>query len=154
MTEIRTSDNRTSNRSAFGILPISDVISAFHCNTLNKCYLLNPFRQLLVYYVADMGFLRFLILTNLKHSNKTADEEGYQDGEEENETAENQLIEGVIGSSLAELQAEKVQIKQLLDLAKQVYDQGHESKFERLAQILRDSRFKNEKVIIFTEHKI
>jgi superfamily II DNA or RNA helicase len=85
--------------------------------------------------------------------NKTADEEGYQDGEEENETAENQLIEGVIGSSLAELQAEKVQIKQLLDLAKQVYDQGHESKFERLAQILRDPRFQDEKVIIFTEHR-
>jgi superfamily II DNA or RNA helicase/DNA-binding XRE family transcriptional regulator len=84
---------------------------------------------------------------------KTADEEAFQDGEEENETAEHRLLEGVVGSSLAELQAERVQVQRLLDLAKQVFEQGQESKFERLAQILRDPRFHDEKVIIFTEHR-
>ena len=84
---------------------------------------------------------------------KTADEEGTQDGEEENETTEDELLKGIIGSTLAELQAEKVQIVRLLDLARQVDEQGQESKFERLAQILRDPNFHDEKIIIFTEHR-
>jgi superfamily II DNA or RNA helicase/DNA-binding XRE family transcriptional regulator len=84
---------------------------------------------------------------------KTADDEVPQDGEEENESVERRLLEGVIGSSLAELQAERVHVYRLLELAKQVYEQGQESKFERLVQILRDPRFQDEKVIIFTEHR-
>ena len=84
---------------------------------------------------------------------KTADEEAGQDGEEENETAEHKLMGGVVASSLAELQAERVQVNRLLDMAKQVYEQGQESKFAKLAQILRDPKFQDEKVIIFSEHR-
>ena len=84
---------------------------------------------------------------------KTADEESAQDGEEENDAAERDLLAGVVASSLAELQFEQAQVKKLFDLAQQVYEQGQESKFVKLSQVLRDPQFKDEKVIIFTEHK-
>ncbi len=84
---------------------------------------------------------------------KTADEESAQDGEEENDAAERDLLAGVVASSLAELQFEQAQVKKLFDLAQQVYEQGQESKFVKLSQVLRDPQFKDEKVIIFTEHR-
>lgn len=85
---------------------------------------------------------------------KTADEESAQDGEEENDAAERDLLAGVVAiASLPELQFERIQVKKLFDLAQQVYEQGQESKFVKLSQVLRDPQFKDEKVIIFTEHK-
>ena len=38
-------------------------------------------------------------------------------------------------------------------MAQQVYDLGEESKFEKLREILQDTRYKDEKIIIFTEHR-
>jgi len=84
---------------------------------------------------------------------KTADEEELLYGEEENEVAENQLLEGVIASSLADLQVERNKVQRLFNLARQVSEQGQESKFERLIQIIRDPKFREEKAIIFTEHR-
>jgi SNF2 family DNA or RNA helicase/DNA-binding XRE family transcriptional regulator len=84
---------------------------------------------------------------------KTADDETPHDGEEENESVEASLLDGVIASSLAELLVERAHVCRLLELAKQVYEQGQESKFERLVQILRDPSFKDEKIIIFSEHR-
>jgi superfamily II DNA or RNA helicase/DNA-binding XRE family transcriptional regulator len=88
----------------------------------------------------------------------TADEEGVPpegspDGKEEHEISEEQALGGVVGTSLAELEAESQQVKQLLDLAHKVYEEGHESKFEKLLEVLRDPEFKDEKLIIFTEHR-
>src|ERR671930_2804103 len=60
---------------------------------------------------------------------------------------------GAIAVSLAELQAERLQVQSLLDMARRVYEQNEESKFEKLREILRDQRFKDEKLIIFTEHR-
>ncbi|MEW5869074.1 MAG: helicase-related protein [Chloroflexota bacterium] len=85
---------------------------------------------------------------------KTADEEENPvDGGEESEAVEAQLLAGLAAVSLAELEAERVQVADLLNLARKVYDQGQESKFERLSQILHDPQFKEEKIIIFTEHR-
>jgi len=84
---------------------------------------------------------------------KTADDESEEDGREENERAEDKLLQGVVAASLADLLAEKEQVRQLLDLARKVHDGGNESKFEKLREVLTDPKFSGEKFIIFTEHR-
>jgi len=84
---------------------------------------------------------------------KTADDEISEDDREENETAEDKLLQGVVAASLADLLAEKEQVRRLLDLAKQVHDTGQESKFEKLREIMTDPRYSSEKFIVFTEHR-
>lgn len=84
---------------------------------------------------------------------KTAEDEFSEDEREENEVGEDKLLQGVVAASLADLLAEREQVRRLLDLAKQVYDIGQESKFERLQEALTDPRYSGEKFIIFTEHR-
>jgi len=84
---------------------------------------------------------------------KTADEEVSEADQEENERVEEQILSGVAAVNLEELEAERCQVQDLLALAQQVYDQGDESKFERLRQVIRDPDYCNEKMIIFTEHR-
>ena len=43
--------------------------------------------------------------------------------------------------------------RNLLVLARKVQELGHESKFERLRGIIEDKRFRNEKLLVFTEHR-
>ena len=82
-----------------------------------------------------------------------ADDEGDEEHGEAHEAAEERLLQGVVAASLADLLAEKEQVKALLDLARDVHDGGHESKFDKLREILTDSRFIGEKFIVFTEHR-
>ena len=84
--------------------------------------------------------------------NRLTKESSDQD-EEENEIAENTVVRGVIATSLAELEAERSIVRGLTRLAEQVYDLGEESKFEKLRELLEDPKYKNEKVLIFSEHK-
>jgi len=84
---------------------------------------------------------------------KTADEEGTEDGREENEVSEERLLAGVIASSLTDLLVEREQVVGLRDLARKVYAQGAESKFDKLREVLTDPRFAGEKFIVFTEHR-
>lgn len=84
---------------------------------------------------------------------KTADDESAAEGREENELAEEKLLEGVIAASLADLMAEKEQVRGLLNLARKVHDLGHESKFDKLREILTDPKYADEKFIVFTEHR-
>jgi len=84
---------------------------------------------------------------------KTADEETTEEGWEENEQAEDKLLQGVVAASLIDLMAEKEQVKKLRDLAKKVCDAGLESKFEKLSEVLTDPQYRKEKLIIFTEHR-
>ncbi|MCS6897385.1 MAG: helicase-related protein, partial [Nitrospira sp.] len=84
---------------------------------------------------------------------ETADEENAQGDREENEVAEDKLLQGVVAASLLDLQAELEQVRQLRDLAKRVYEAGTESKFERLREVLVDPKYADEKLIIFTEHR-
>lgn len=84
---------------------------------------------------------------------KTADDESPEEGREENELAEDKLLQGVVAASLSDLLAEKEQVQRLLMLARQVYDLGQESKLEKLREILTDPKFGDEKFIVFTEHR-
>ena len=60
---------------------------------------------------------------------------------------------GVVAVSLAELIVERDQVQALLDLAKQVDAKGDESKFDKLREVLDDPESRDEKLIIFTEHR-
>jgi superfamily II DNA or RNA helicase len=84
---------------------------------------------------------------------QTADEEDISDGEEAHERSEDELLGGVLATSLIDLEQELVHVQWLLDLARRVYDAGEESKFEKLRDLLRDPRYASEKLIIFTEHR-
>lgn len=83
----------------------------------------------------------------------TADEEGDEERGETHEESEDKILQGVVATSLDDLRIEKGQVLELLKIAESVYDGGHESKFERLREILVDDQFRNEKFIIFTEHR-
>ncbi|MCX7001914.1 MAG: helicase-related protein [bacterium] len=83
----------------------------------------------------------------------SADDEGDEEHGEAHEAAEDRLLQGVVAASLTDLLAEKEQVKELLDLARKVHDGGHESKFDKLREVLTDSRFIGEKFIVFTEHR-
>jgi superfamily II DNA or RNA helicase len=84
---------------------------------------------------------------------QTADEEGIYDGEEAHERSEDELLGGVLATSLVDLEQELAHVQWLLDLARRVYDAGEESKFEKLRDLLRDPLYQQEKLIIFTEHR-
>jgi len=83
----------------------------------------------------------------------TADEEEPQEGREQNEVVEDQALIGVVATSLSELQAERMQVEDLLSLARRVLASGEEAKFEKLREVVQDERFKDEKILIFTEHR-
>ena len=83
----------------------------------------------------------------------TADEEETGEGEEESEKHESETLGGVVATSLGELLAERAQVQSLRDLAQAVYERGQESKFEKLRQVIRDPAYRDEKLIIFSEHK-
>ena len=84
---------------------------------------------------------------------KSADEESSEGGAEENEVAEEKLLQGVIAASLADLVAEKEQVLQLKTLADQIHKNGGESKFEKLHEVITEERYAREKFLIFTEHR-
>ena len=84
---------------------------------------------------------------------KTADDESTENGQEENEVAEDKLLQGVIAASLADLVTERQQVEQLRDLAQKVHDAGQESKFDKLRIVITDPKFAGEKLIVFTEHR-
>ncbi len=83
----------------------------------------------------------------------SADDEGDEEYGEAHEAAEDRLLQGVVAASLTDLLAEKEQVRDLLDLARKVHDGGHESKFDKLREVLTDSRFSGEKFVVFTEHR-
>jgi SNF2 family DNA or RNA helicase len=84
---------------------------------------------------------------------KTADEESVDDSGEENEKLEDQALGGVVAVSLAELEAERIEVQAILALARKVYDAHTESKFEKLREVIADNRETDNKYIIFTEHR-
>lgn len=83
----------------------------------------------------------------------TADEESAEEGQEENERFQDEAVGGVVATSLAQLEAERLQVRGILDLARKVHERGEESKFEKLREILRDPVYRDQKLIIFTEHR-
>ena len=84
---------------------------------------------------------------------KTADDENQLEDKEENEVAEEKLLQGVVAASLGDLLTERDEVKQLRSLAQKVYDAGIESKFEKLQEVIKDQKYAQEKLIIFSEHR-
>jgi superfamily II DNA or RNA helicase len=84
---------------------------------------------------------------------KTADEETVSAGAEEHEENEAEALGAFIATNLAELLAERGQVMELIGLAEAVHNGGRESKFDRFAGLLRDPQYRDQKVILYTEHK-
>ena len=85
---------------------------------------------------------------------RTADEEAAPDsGLEQNEDAESEALGGTVAVTLAELEAERLKVAELLARARRLCDAGEESKFEKLREVLRDPQYVDRKLIIFTEHR-
>lgn len=84
---------------------------------------------------------------------KTADEENPKGPAEENETAEDRLMQGVVAASLVELYDELKEVAGLRNLAEKVYQAGTDSKYEKLRDLLTAPEYANEKFIVFTEHR-
>lgn len=79
-----------------------------------------------------------------------ADEEG---GGEKHEELEAEVLGATTVSTLAELMVELDEIRKLERMARQLIDRGQESKFDKLREFLRDPKYIDEKVIIYTEHR-
>jgi superfamily II DNA or RNA helicase len=89
---------------------------------------------------------------------KTADEEAGQDGREENEVAEEELLGAFAGVSLPDLLTERTRVDELIALAqrvkaRQALDERDDSKFERLRSLIQADDYRREKFIVFTEHR-
>lgn len=83
----------------------------------------------------------------------TADEETLGEGVEDNEKSEDEILGRFVATTLADLEIEKEYVTGLIDLAKKVQALGHESKFERLKGIIENKRFRQDKLLVFTEHR-
>ena len=82
---------------------------------------------------------------------KTGDEEEAVDGKEEAEQVDEDLERATAARSTLELETEISHVKNLVELARKVYDQQSESKFENLWEAL--TEYSDKKVLIFTEHR-
>ena len=85
---------------------------------------------------------------------RTADEDSRPDGDgERHETFEERALGASVAVSLAELEAELLKVESLLAMARTRVAGADESKFEKLREVLRDPRFGDDKLIVFTEHR-
>ena len=84
---------------------------------------------------------------------RTPDEEAASEDGEQHEEFESRALEGTVAVNLAELEAERVKVAGLLEKAKKLFDAGEESKFEKLREVLAAPHYRDEKLIIFTEHR-
>ena len=84
---------------------------------------------------------------------KTADEEEAEDNLEENEAVERRAMGAVVALTLGELEAERNRVQELLNLARAVYERGQDSKFDKLREVIGDPRWRNQKILVFTEHR-
>ena len=73
--------------------------------------------------------------------------------EDEHEAYEDNALGGTVAVSLAELIVERLKVQELLEKSRKLLDAGEESKFEKLREVLRDQSYRDEKFIIFTEHR-
>ncbi|MGH2410663.1 MAG: helicase-related protein, partial [Chloroflexota bacterium] len=82
-----------------------------------------------------------------------ADDEEAGGEEEASEQGEDALLGGFEALTIADLEEERRHVERLLKLANQVRERGQESKFDRLRERLGNPEHRDEKLIIFTEHR-
>ena len=76
-----------------------------------------------------------------------------EDEGEQHEEFEGEALGGTIAVSLSELETDRLRIEELLNKTRKLFDAGEESKFEKLLEVLRDPKYIDEKLIVFTEHR-
>ncbi len=85
---------------------------------------------------------------------RTADEDADEaGGGEGHEAFEDRALGGIVAPALAQLREERREVEALLAQAGRLADEGEDSKFEKLREVLRGSAFAREKFIVFTEHR-
>ena len=83
-----------------------------------------------------------------------ADEDaGGEDGGEASEDFETAVLGALVAATVEDLQSELQTLGDLSARAQAILDSGNESKFEKLREVLEDSRYAQEKWLIFTEHR-
>jgi hypothetical protein len=83
----------------------------------------------------------------------TADEEAASNGREGHERDEDRLVQLIRTTSHVELEEERREVVSLLELARGVLASGQESKFQTLREFLLKPEYRDEKLIVFTEHR-
>ena len=84
---------------------------------------------------------------------QTVDEYVDDDIVDQQEEFEDRVLAGTVAVSLAELEVERRKVEELLSKAQLLLEQGAESKFNRLQEVLRHPDYADQKLIIFTEHR-
>lgn len=84
---------------------------------------------------------------------KTADEEDTSDGVEEHEKDEDFALGLILALNQEDLEEERTEVQGLLDDAESILADGYDAKFEKLKEELEQPGSRNEKLLIFTEHK-
>ena len=92
-----------------------------------------------------------LLPTQDLRDTKTGDEEEFWDGREESEYQDEEIASATDARTVEEIRIEIEEVRRLVALARQVYNQKHESKFERLWEALEE--YPDTKVLIFTEFR-
>lgn len=82
----------------------------------------------------------------------TADED-QEDGAEAHERGEDEALEATTARNLADLILERDRVEELRKLACAILARGSEAKFSKLLEAMKEPRFKDEKLLIFTEHR-
>jgi ERCC4-related helicase len=74
-------------------------------------------------------------------------------GVEAHEASEDEALDAFVATSLAELITERDEVRALLGLAEAVHARGRDAELERLRELLADPAYRDQKVILYTEHK-
>ncbi|MBR0752115.1 DUF3883 domain-containing protein [Bradyrhizobium jicamae] len=85
-------------------------------------------------------------------ANATADDDA-GDGGEAVEVGESETLGALVTENLADLIHERDRVLSLRQMAQGLLDAGRESKFAKLLETMKDPRFTNEKMLVFTEHR-
>ncbi len=85
---------------------------------------------------------------------RTAEEDAAPDGiGEQHEGFEDNALAGTVASTLEDLELECSQVASLRNKARRLWQEGEDSKFEKLRAVLDNPDYANEKLIVFTEHR-
>ena len=82
----------------------------------------------------------------------TADDDS-GDGAEAVEAGETETLGALVTENLADLILERDRVHSLCQMAQDLLQTGRESKFDRLLDTMKDPRFADEKMLVFTEHR-
>ena len=83
----------------------------------------------------------------------TADDDADEAGREAHEEIEDRLLRLLLSTSLQDLELERREVSGLVTLGHGVLAAAQDSKFTELRRVLLDERYRDQKFIVFTEHR-